>query len=68
MATDSPAKTWRARIDRWIAAARATRDTRTLRGQADWFDRVRASLTAVPSADRDDMAAALRATLTDLGA
>lgn len=68
MAALTPAKAWRERIDRWIAVARATRDTATLRGQAEWFDRIRPRLTAVPEADRTDMATQLRATLSDLGA
>lgn len=68
MAATTPTKTWRARIDGWIASARASRSVVTLRGQAEWFDRVRPRLTAVPEADRADMAAQLRATLSDLGA
>lgn len=68
MAAVTPAKTWRERIDRWIADARASRDTAALRRQADWFDSIRPRLTAVPQADRDDLAAQLRATLSDLGA
>lgn len=68
MAATTPAKTWRARVDRWISAARTSRDAATLRGQADWFDRIRPRLTAVTEADRADMANQLRAALTDLGA
>lgn len=68
MAAPTPAKAWRARIDRWIAAARISRDTATLRGQAEWFDRIRPRLTAVTEADRAELATQLRTTLTDLGA
>lgn len=68
MAATTPTKTWRERVDRWISAARESRDVSTLRGQADWFDRVQPRLTAVSDADRADMAAALRTTLAELGA
>lgn len=68
MPPTNPTKTWRDRVDRWIAAARDTCDVATLRGQAEWFDRVRPRLTAVSEADRADMAAALRTTLSELGA
>lgn len=68
MAATTPAKTWRARVDRWIAAARQSRDPATLRGQAEWFDRIRPRLTAVSEAERADMATQLRDALSDLGA
>lgn len=68
MAAPTPAKIWRTRIDGWISLARATRNAATLRNQADWFDHVRARLTAVSEIDRAAMAADLRAALTDLGA
>lgn len=68
MAAATPTKTWRERVERWISLARETRDVATLRGQADWFDRVQPRLTAVSDADRADMASALRTTLADLGA
>lgn len=68
MASTTPTKTWRGTVDRWIAAARASRDAATLRRQADWFDRVRPRLTAVSESERADMAAQLRTALSDLGA
>lgn len=68
MADKSVTKTWRDRIKRWVTAAQSSRDVATLRTQADWFDRIQPDLTAVAAADRADMAAQLRTTLSDLGA